>query len=505
MSPEEKSIREKLLGSGSPLPDLEAELDRLRRENTDLRSIIEELLRRLWGKKSEKVPRPEKEPSPTTSDPGKKPESAKKPGHGRTPLAAHLPRETVTNDVPESERYCRVCKTALVRMGSDVCERGHVEPVRVIVRRWVSNKYGCPQGHEVRTAEGAPSGLVDRAKWTTETYAFLAVAKYGDHQPLDRLESSLKHRGIVLPKSTMADMVDLAGDKFALVLKQAKLELLGKDHVQADETPIDVMVEGQKGTKSGYLWAWRAGEKLLFDFDFSRGQETPKRFLGSWTGTLQTDGYQGYDAVVRDNGIRHAGCWSHARRKWKEAFDLRFREAEVMLRMMARLWRIEAAVKGRAKTRRLTPDDADKLLGRVRDERSRNVVARIRSTLDQLLLRTDLVPKSPLAKAVTYLQNQWPSLLLFLDDPKLEIDTNGLEREMRSVALGRKNWYVAGSPKGAQTAARLFSIINTCKSLGIDPYAYMADVLEKISPNANLAALTPWAWAKARPAPPPTP
>jgi transposase len=507
MSPEERSIRKKLGEPGNPLPDRDGELERLRGENADLRTIIEELLRRLYGRRSEKVARQEEKPAATPTEsaaPAAAEPPVPKPGHGRAPFAKELPRETVINDVPEAERRCEICGVELVAIGEDVCERGHIEPVRIIVKRFVSKKYACPSGHTVKTAEGAPAGLVDRAKWSTATYGFVAVAKFGDHMPLERIESSLERQGIVLPKSTMAEMVETVGDKVVPILEQAKKEILADDHLQADETPIDVMVEGQKGTKSGYLWAWRAGEKVLFDFDFSRGQDIPKRFLGSWKGTLQTDGYSGYDAVVRANGINHAGCWTHARRKWKEAFDLGSKDAQGMLDVMRRLWQLEAAVKARVSARKLSSEEAEGLLARVRTERSRKVVGRVRKLRDSLIGRSDIAPKSPLGKAIKYLTNQWPKLLLFLDDPKIEIDTNGIERQMRSVAMGRKNWYVAGSAKGAVTAARLFSIINMCKAIGIDPHAYLTDVLERVSPHADLQALTPWAWAAARDSPPPT-
>lgn len=232
-------------------------------------------------------------------------------------------------------------------------------------------------------------------------------------------------------------------------------------------------------------------------FSFSRGHEVPLAFLARWKGTLQTDGYQGYDQVVRTNGLPHAGCWSHARRKLKKALDLGVKEAEVMIDLLRPLWQIEAAVKTRIAAKKLDHAAAEELRRRVRDRRSKSAVARIRKELDRLRAAPGLLPKSPLGKAATYLHNQWAELLVFLDDPQVEIDTNAIERAIRPIAIGRRNWHVAGSPQGAETAAALFSIIGMCKALDIDPHAYLADVLERVSPYADLAALTARARARA--------
>jgi transposase len=490
------------------IAQLEAEIEALRRANERLRSeiadkttIIQELLRRLHGKKSEKRPKTRTPAGGTPPADGSAPPPPKRPtpGHGRAPFDPKIPRETETREIPADKRKCTTCDELLVEIGEDVCERGHVVPVTVTVRRWVSKKYGCPHGHMIMTAEGAPQGLVDRAKWTTETYAFVVVAKYGDHMPLDRLEASLKRQGVDLPKSTMADMVQVVGERVAPILDQAKKELLEASHLQADETPLDYAIDGQRGTKQGYLWAWRAGEKLLFEFDPTRKGNTATQFLGAWRGTLQTDGYQGYDAVVAKNDIIRAGCWSHTRRKFNLAADLKSEDAQRMLALIARLYWLEAATRKRARRRGLGAAEAKDLLRRVRDRRSRRMAERIKTFRDELALKPEIVPKSPLGKAVIYMGNQWPALVRFLDDPEIEIDTNAIERAIRPIALGRKNWNFAGSTRGAVAAARLFSIINVCKALDIDPYAYLVDVLEQVSPHADFARLTPWAWAKAHP------
>lgn len=504
---EERDLRARIEGGTPPSSDVSALVEQLRVENAALRTIIEELLHRIYHKKSERVT-PAVRPAPPAAPKTRTKPAADETGHGRAPFRDDLPRETIVTDVPEEQRVCTTCAAALLPIGVDVSEQGDLQPVRIIVRRYERKKYACPQGHEVQSGAAPPPGLVARAKWTTNTYAFVVVAKFGDHLPLDRVESMLQRQGIELPKSTMADMAALVAERIVPILAECKKEILAHDHLQADETPLKTVLDGGRGTAQGYLWVYRALcpqdrgqapiEKLLMKFSFSRGHEVPLAFLAGWKGTLQTDGYQGYDQVVRTNGLRHAGCWSHARRKWKKALDLGVKDAEVMIDLLRRLWQIEAAVKTRIAAKKLDHVAAEEIRRRVRNRRSKIAVARIRKELDRLRAAPGLLPKSPLGKAATYLHNQWAELLVFLDDPQVELDTNAIERAIRPIAIGRRNWHVAGSPQGAETAAALFSIIGMCKALDIDPHAYLADVLERVSPYADLAALTPWAWARAR-------
>jgi transposase len=505
---------------------LEVEVLRLSRELADKTTIIEELLRRLYRPKTEQIdpdqlrlfemnagaiPIVPALPAPAKVEAGSK---GKKPGHGRAAFPERLLRETTATDLDEKDRQCSTCGEALRSIGTEACERGHIQPVKIIVKRWESQKYGCPNGHEVKTSEGAPKGLVERAKWTTESYVHIALSKYLDHQPLERIEKTLKRHGIELPTSTMNSMVDVVAEKCALIVDQEKKEILAQDHLEADATGIKVFYEtgakttGERSTKElagGHFWVWKSGRKVLFEFHPSGGGAAPLQFLAGWTGTLLADGSPSFDQAVRVNGIRRAGCWAHARRKFKEALDLEIAEAAPMIRLLQRLYWIEAAIKKRLRATRPSDPVGDALRQHIREKRSRRVVARIDTEIQRLNAAVRPIPKSPLGKSLTYIENQWNRLLVYLDDPKVSIDNNAVESAIRHIVVGRRNYLFAGSERGAKNAAALYSVINTCVALDVNPYEYFVDVLELIAPHADLATLTPWAWSERRAAALPLP
>lgn len=499
---------------------LEATVDLLRSELAEKTTIIEALLRRFYGPKSERLDPdqlglfdPEKKetdaatPQAMTTPIPAPPIEKKKPGHGRTTFPDRLPRETTVTDLDEKDCTCSTCGAMLKSIGVDTCERGHIQPVKVIIKRHVAHKYACPNGHEVKTSEGAPKGLVDRAKWTTESYVHIALSKFQDHQPLERIEKSLNRHGIELPTSTMNSMVDVVAEKVAPIVEQGKREIRAENHIEADATGIATFCEtpakspGSKPTKrlqSGFFWVWKAREKLLVEFHRSGGSAAALDFLKGWVGTLLVDGSSSFDAAVLASEIIRAGCWAHARRKLKEAFDLGVADAVYLIRLIARLYRIESAIKKRlAKPRSTDPTD-DELCRRVRKKQCPRVMKKIDAEIRRL--RADVRPlaKSPLGKALTYLENQWLRLQVYVNDPKVAIDNNAVERAIRPIAVGRRNYGFAGSERGARNAAVLYSIVNTCIALGINAYDYLVDVLEQVSPNADLSRLTPWAWAARR-------
>ena len=484
-----------------------ATTEKLARENKQLVEYIEQLRRGYFGRSSEKVDPDQLKlfadeamddaPAAPTAPAAEKRAPAK--GHGRKPFAAHLPRVTIVHDVADADCHCDECKERLVAIGEDVCERGHLVPAKVVVNRHVTKKYACPNGHMVKSGVGAPAGVVEKAKFEASVYAHVAVAKYGDHLPLNRQETIFKRQGLELSKSTMVDMIQLVHAKAAApIVEVMRKEILAEPLIQADETPITVLLETEHGTKTGYVWVYRAKKKVVFVFRPSRERDGPIRFLGDWKGTLQTDGYAGYDEVVRRNGLVRAGCWAHTRRKWKDAFDAGSADAARMIGLIQRLYRIEAALKTRGSMDALSPAEFDSLRLKVRGRRSRPLVGRIAALVDEIGRKPSTTPQSLLGKAVGYTINQWPTLQVFLADGAVEIDTNAVERAIRPIAVGRKNWLFAGSTRGADAAASLYSLINACKALAINPEIYLADVLELASPNADFNRLTPWAWAEAR-------
>lgn len=484
----------------------------LERENKILREELATLRQWRFGRSSERLDpgqlalfggeAPADLPIPTRVEVPSHERS--KPGHGRSAFGPNLPRVTIECDVPEADRVC-ACGAQMQPIGEDVSERGHIVPARIVVNRYVKKKYACPAGHGVKTGK-APEGLIAGAKYEASVYAHVATAKYCDHQPLHRLEGMFRRQGVELSKQSMWDMLVLLDELVAQpVLRQMRAELLGEPVLLADETPVTMRVEDDGKSRETYAWCWRnlaesGVSKVLMEFRVSRSRDGPLGFLGNWSGTLLADGYSGYSEVVAQNGIVRAGCWSHARRKAKEALDAGTHAAAALLVPMQRLFRIERAIERRAERLGLDVQARHELRARVRAERSKRVVERIHEAAASLSPHRATLPKTKLGKALKYLERQREPLAVFLTDPRIPIHNNDTERDIRHLALGRNNWQVFASPRGGEVACRLYSLVISCRRAGVDPQAYLEDVLQRVSttPASQIATLTPWGWAAAR-------
>lgn len=492
----------------------------LERENKILREELQLLKQARFGRSTERLSSgqlgffmddiPAADEGGTPDDPtpaacAAAPSGKAKKGHGRTPFAAHLPRQTIDLDVPEAERLCPCCGKMMKLIGEDVTERGHVIPAQIVVNRYVRKKYACPDGHAVKTAS-VPEGVVEGAKYEASVVAHIATAKYSDHLPLHRLEGIFKRQGVHLPKQTMWDMLVRLDEIVAQpILRQMHIELLEEPVLHADETPITLCLENGKGSSKAYAFGWRnlresESSKVLIDFRTSRGRDGPKSFLGEWTGTMIADGYSGYDEAVRLNGIVRAGCWAHARRKLKQAMETGSPSAAQVFVHVQRLFWIERAIKGRVERDKLEAGARDAIRARVRQERSRIVIDRIYAAATELAGQRSTLPKSKLGKALGYLAKQRDELTVFLADARIPIHNNDSERDLRHLALGRNNWLVFASQRGGEVACRLYSLVLSCRQSGVDPEAYLEDILAKVSttPASQIASLTPWAWAEER-------
>jgi transposase len=351
-----------------------------------------------------------------------------------------------------------------------------------------------------------PDGVVDKGKYEASVYAYVATSKYCDHLPLHRIQGMLTRVGAHLAKQSMWDMLARLDELVAQpVLAEMRRQLLEEPFLQADETPIRVQVEGTKGTKTGTLWAWRNPkrsevEKVIFDFRPDRSARGPDQFLGSWTGTLLTDGYDGFNPTARKNEIVRAGCWAHARRKFRDALDSNACKAATVLQPIQRLFWIERAVVDRARARGLSDDELRELRLEVRQRLSKRVLAAIYERAFVLDEDASVTQGSLLGKAVRYLINQREPLLAHVSIPAIPIHNNDTERDLRHVVTGRKNWQVFGSPRGGQVGARLFSLVLSAKLAGVNVQEYLEDVLGQVSTvkAKDVAELTPWGWAAER-------
>ena len=454
------------------LEEQAAELEAKAARIAELTEQIAYLRRQLFGRRRETIdPNQlalfdslESELQELTSAPAP-PAEPKKPkrGHGRAPLSPDLPREEIALDLPEAERICPDCGKPLQSIGVEVTERAHMIPARIVVKRYERPKYACPDGHAVKVAP-LPDGVVDRGKYEASVYAFVATSKYGDHLPLNRIQRILKRYGVHLPRQTMWDLLVRLDELVAQpVLRQMRQELLEERALQTDETPIRVQQEGKKGTKQGYLWSWRnvrgsPTEKVVADFCMDRSAKGPTAFLGDWTGTLLTDGFDGTNPVAVKNDITRAGCFAHARRKFRDAMESGDNRAGAALKEIGELFAIERELVDRANVEGLDLAGLAALRLRERGARSKPALERLFANAFALDEDPSVARGSRLQKAVTYLINQRKPLLAHLEHGEIPIHNNDTERALRHAALGRKNWMINGSPRGGEVAARLYSL-----------------------------------------------
>ena len=513
MTPIVQSLTQEIEELVSRLSKRDQQIDMLERENKLLREAIASLKGDLFGKKSERIDpgqlllfeqqrEQSEDPAQAATIPVAE-HQRKKKGHGREGFADHLPRKVVMLDLTEDEKCCPSCGSRLREIGEDRCERGHIIPAQVMVICYVKKKYACPAGHCVRTPMTPPS-LIDRCKYEPSVYAHIVASKYQDHLPLHRLQGIFKRQGVNLSKQTMWEMLARVDEVFAaLILKQMRLELLSEWILQGDDTPVCVRLEDGKGTREGRVWAWitLGAKKAVCQFTMTKERDGPVQFLGDWSGTLIFDGASNVSEVVRSNKIIRAGCWAHARRKFKKAYDIGSKPAVRLLIPIQRLFELERTMNGRIARQGLGDEALLALRRSVRERSAKRLADKIFKLAKDLLNDGTTLPRSEFGKGLKYLINQEEPLRRFLDDERIPIHNNDTERTLRHIAVGRANWLVFGSPRGGQVASNLYSLMLSCRASGINPEAYLTDVLSHVAttPISALASLTPWAWAEAHP------
>ncbi len=339
---------------------------------------------------------------------------------------------------------------------------------------------------EVQVIEGSRPGA--------GLLAHILVSKYQDHLPLHRQEQMFLRHGIVLSRKRMCDWIGKLVEQGLLPIVEAmKRGLLQSSYVRADETEIQVQMEGKSGKlHRGYLWGALSLEgDVVFTYAPSRAGVVAEQLFGNFVGFLQTDLYAGYAKVYTPAGATRVGCWAHARRKFVEAEKTAPRECGKVLQKIAALYKIENAAR--------TLSSAERQARRQRQ--SKPLFDSLEKTLQDLQLHS--LPKSPLRLAIDYTLSQWEALTRPLEHGYLELDNNAIERQIRPIAVGRHNWLFAGSERGAQWAACLFSLLATCRIHRVNPFVYFADVLRRVhtTPQQKIQDLTPRGWKPLREAP----
>jgi transposase len=400
---------------------------------------------------------------------------------GRKPLPDNLPRVEVIHDLPESERRCDHDGQLLVEIGDVICEQLDIIPAKIQVIRHIRKKYACSCGKAIKTAP-LPAQPIPKSLASPGLLAHITVSKYQDALPLYRQETILQRIGVDIPRATLANWMIRAGALVQPLINLLQDRLLAYDIIQMDETTVQVLKEDGKAAQSrSYLWLRRGGPPdqrvVLYDYDPSRGQAVPKRLLAGFTGYLQTDGYDGYNAIVALNGLTHIGCMAHARRKFSDAVKAQGKKkktgkAHRGLALIQKLYRIEK------QARKLEPEQRHDH----RQRHARPILDELRTWLDQAL--PQVPPTSATGKALNYLHKEWDKLIRYLDDGRLEIDNNLAENAIRPFVLGRKNWLFSNSVKGVKASANLYSLIETAKVNNLEPYAYLRYLFTAL-PNAE--------------------
>jgi transposase len=422
------------------------------------------------------------------------PPRQRRPHPGRQRLPENLPR--VEEVVRCAEQTCRQCGAATAVIGYDESEQVDVQPARYFVRVTKREKRACRccQGGTVTMPPLAPR-IVEKGLASDRVVVETVVSKYADHLPLYRQEQIFKQRhGVELSRQTLMGWIDLVADWLQSIYGHLRSGVFSCGYVQIDETPVRYLAPGHGKTKQGYFWAAnRPGGEVIYHWETSRAARCLETVVPvDFKGTVQCDGYSGYDTFARqrEGDVTLADCWAHVRRKFFDAKESTPRTAGWFLRQIQHLYRIEA----RLREKRYSP----KLRAVIRMQESRPIVERIGQACIRLKQGNRHLPQSPLGLALNYTLNQWAGLQVFLTEGRVEIDNNLVENAIRPTAVGKKNWLFIGEAEAGQRSAILFTVIENCRRLKINPFDYLRDILTRLPKltNHQTHTLTPAAWAK---------
>ncbi len=409
---------------------------------------------------------------------------------GRKPLPADLPRVEIVHDIPEQEKRC-ACGAELSRIGEDTSEKLDYIPAKVQVIRNIRPKYACKHcegveddGPTVKIAP-VPVQLIPKSNATEGLLAHIAVAKFADALPLYRQQKIFDRLGVELSRATLANWMTQAAVCCQPIIDLLQQEIRSGPMINIDESPFQVLKEpGRSDITKSYMWVFCGGPlhapTVLYQYHPTRSGSVVRDMLEDYLGFVQSDGYSGYDQLSRNPNIIHLGCLTHARRKFVEVNKGRKKSrgkkkasqglADEALEFIGALYHIER----HARETEFSYDQIQAL----RQEKAKPILDRLKIWLDTH--HPSVPPKSLLGKAIQYALNQWERLIVYIDAGFLKPDNNVAENAIRPFVLGRKNWLFAGAPKGADASATFFSLIETAKTNGLEPYAYLRYLFEKL-------------------------
>ena len=481
----------------APLPDdvaalqrmareLLAEVARLRAENAELRGKLDQALKHRFGRRSERRAAKPQRPAAGADRP-----PPRRDPHGRAALPDDLPRREVVHDLTEAERLCPCCGRPRGCIGTQTAEQLDLEPARLFVLRTVKKTYACghcdpaavPPEQRIQTAGPGQVGPLPKGLCGPGLLAHLVTAKFADHTPLHRLAGQLARSGVTVATSTLGDWARGAAGLLEPLYGLMHQRLLLARVIHGDDTAVQLRVVGADRTRKAHLWTCIGDADspyVVFDFTADYTAAGPEAFLAGYRGYLQADALAQYEGLYATGQVWHVGCWAHARRKFVAAAEAGDERAQAPLEWIRQLYAVERALPPLLPP---TDDPAGQEQRRRREEQRRQgrqqqarpVLDALKGWLDEQ--QPQALPKSPLGQALGYARNHWEALCRYLEQGYLAIDNNLSERTLRAIALGRNNWGVLGSDTGGGTAAVLYTVVATCKHLGIDPFGYLREAL----------------------------
>jgi transposase len=441
---------------------------------SELTAVAEKMLAELKKEKSEPKAIPNKKP-------------------GRKPLPADLPRIRIEYDLPESENRC-TCGCERTVIGEETSEQLDIIPAKIQVLVHVRKKYACKACEGDIKLAPLPAQPIPKSNASPGLLAHIAISKYQDALPLYRQESILHRTGIDIPRNTLANWMIKAGILLQPLLNLLEEQLLAYPVMHCDETTLQVLKEPDKPARSkSYMWVRVGGPPTqpirLFHYAPSRSGAVASDLLEGYQGYLQTDDYAGYNSVCTNTAITQLGCWAHVRRKFIDAQkatsgkNRSSGKADMAVSLIGKLYAIEKTIK--------TTDIQAR--HQVRQQESVPQLKNIRAWLDKTQHNT--LPKGLLGKALSYLDKNWNKLTVYTEDGRLSIDNNPAENAIRPFVIGRKNYLFSATVRGATSSANIYSLIETAKANGLEPYAYLRQVftnLPKATTVEQIEAMLPW-------------
>jgi transposase len=409
-------------------------------------------------------------------------------------IPPNLPREEIVHDLAEADKVCPHDGAVLKCIGAETSEQLDIIPAQIKALHHKRLKYACPCCEQYVVTAPKPKQPIEKSLAAPGLLAYVATQKYVDALPLYRQTEIFKRNGVELDRTTLANWMVACGQLIRPLINLIHEKMLEQSVLHMDETRVQVLNEpGRSPQSQSYMWVLRStiNPAVIYRYAPSRSGDVAKALLGEYRGTLMVDGYDGYNGVCAQKNLIRLGCWSHARRKFVEAKKAQPKnktgKSDQALAYIQQLYRIEQLAKEQAPEERYA----------LRQMQAQPILDELRQWLEKSVPHTP--PQTLLGKALFYLQHQWPHLIRYVDDGHYPIDNNAAENAIRPFVIGRKNWLFSASQSGAMASANLYSLIETAKANGLEPYAYLRQVFTDL-PNAEtveqIEALLPWAVEK---------